>query len=349
MLLPYLAITPTLISCAGPMSPFGAHNPFTAKNVEYFTHDQEDALRDLSSQRVAKIEFYPSHMNYHDKGNVQIKITSPVKLTEKSKFQIFYNNLNVTSDVVKKSHVEISADRKEYLVTIPRIKLPAHKGHNVSVRFIGKDFILEKEYPRPTCRLDKLNPIVDTYPFNVKKSFISSLQNYGKQKELNPSLMAGLIAKESGFNTKAVSWAKAIGLTQITELAESHVLDQYKNWPEYPGLDDYSVATIKTLIKLGKVNENNEWRLNKRYSILGGISYIRYIESYWDRYPEHIARFGLTDLVLASYNSGPYRVRREIEKLGDSWLQSNQLNEARKYVKMVKSYCYHFSNGERYL
>lgn len=81
---------------------------------------------------------------------------------------------------------------------------------------------------------------------------------------------------------------------------------------------------------------------------------MEFIENYWTR-DENIAvvnkHLGATsnnisDILLASYNSGPYRVKRSIMKKGKNWLGSRSLREANKYVKRVKSYCYHFSRED---
>jgi soluble lytic murein transglycosylase-like protein len=53
----------------------------------------------------------------------------------------------------------------------------------------------------------------------------------------------------------------------------------------------------------------------------------------------------LINLLLASYNSGPYRVKRALIRKGPTWLEAKELREAKKYVKKVKSYCYHFSKN----
>ena len=113
---------------------------------------------------------------------------------------------------------------------------------------------------------------------------------------------------------------------------------------------------IKALVALGKINEKNEWRLSHDRSIQGGISYLKYIEQYWSSFDPLVQRKlasldtnkkdnEMVDLILASYNSGPYRVRRNLDKLGTNWLEATNLGEARKYVHNVKSYCYDFARG----
>ena len=52
-----------------------------------------------------------------------------------------------------------------------------------------------------------------------------------------------------------------------------------------------------------------------------------------------------TDILLASYNSGAYRVKKSIIKNKKEWLFDDSLHEARKYVMNIKSYCYSFDQG----
>ena len=56
-----------------------------------------------------------------------------------------------------------------------------------------------------------------------------------------------------------------------------------------------------------------------------------------------------TDILLASYNSGAYRVKKSIIKNKEEWLFDKSLNEARKYVMNIKSYCHSFKgvNNEK--
>ena len=185
----------------------------------------------------------------------------------------------------------------------------------------------------------------------IPKSVRNAVEAISSDEGVNPSLVAGLIAQESAFNPMAVSSAKAIGLTQVTELAGKHVLATYKDYPTYPNLNEYSVPMIKTLIVTGEVNSDNEWRLNPQTSIKGGIHYLKFVENYWLKKNNRLLMLEhykneneiLDDLILASYNSGPFRVKTALSKKGTNWLQSDKLGEARKYVRKVKSYCYHFA------
>ncbi|MCP4911956.1 MAG: lytic transglycosylase domain-containing protein [Oligoflexia bacterium] len=202
----------------------------------------------------------------------------------------------------------------------------------------------------PKCNYYDYQPIVKLSPFNPKKQFLGHIKDAAYHEQINPSLLAALIAQESGFNSMAVSHAKAIGLTQVTENAEPHILEDSAHWPQYPKLNQFNVPTIKTLIYLGKVNAQNEWRLNPYLSMRGGAKYLKYLEDYWSsadakfRIQTHLnSNWDKTsDLILASYNSGPFRVKQELTKYGPDWLNSPKLKEAKKYVSRVRSFCHEF-------
>jgi hypothetical protein len=171
---------------------------------------------------------------------------------------------------------------------------------------------------------------------------------------INPSLLAGLVAQESGFNPKAVSWAKAIGLTQITSIAETTVLQRTgAQWPRFAGLADMSWLRAKLLIDMGVIDRTLEWRLDPRLSLQGGVVFLRYLRHYWQR-PAHmrlLASHGLnndlrlTEVLLASYHSGAARAKRAIRAEGAQWLRGRPVAEARYYVRRVFSYCWHFAHG----
>jgi len=114
------------------------------------------------------------------------------------------------------------------------------------------------------------------------------------------------------------------------------------------------VPIIRALIELGKINSVNEWRLDRKKSVIGGIEYIKYLENYWKGNVALIERvYGtnfnqdqvITDLILASYNSGPFRIKTRLIKDGRAWKQSKTILEARKYVGKIKSYCNHFASN----
>ena len=173
---------------------------------------------------------------------------------------------------------------------------------------------------------------------------ISTIQGY------NPTFFLALIGQESGFNPQAVSHAMAVGLTQITPLAASEIHSFFPEWTfRMPPTNSH--RELRSLIQSGDWTSADDWRLDPEKNLLGSLTYLETIKSYWRR-PDHadiLKRSHLwnakdiTQLLLASYNSGSFRVKGAILRHGDGYLwKDSQLKEARTYVQKIKSYCYHF-------
>jgi hypothetical protein len=348
-------------SCAGPMTPFGAMPLFEeVENLDEVNQTEEQevvpsrGLASIGELNPIRISFSPDRQKLHDKSKLQIKIEDPDGIDVHHIIRFFYNGMEVTDIINKHSDKEIQKDKVVY--TIKDFRLIPDRNNDIIVGYRRSPLspIVYKRYQSPTCHWrDKLT-IKNPHRFEDKMDTIKIIENISLIEEVNPNFIAGLVAQESSFNPHAVSIAKAIGLTQVTSLAEEHVLQVHPEWPTYNGLNRYPVPIIKGLILTGKVNHENEWRLNPNYSIKGGIEYMEFIENYWTRneniavVEKHLGSTGhnISDILLASYNSGPYRVKRSIMKKGKKWLRSRNLREARKYVKRVKSYCYHFSKED---
>ena len=64
-------------------------------------------------------------------------------------------------------------------------------------------------------------------PFNVNQKLEDKIITIAKKYDHNPSLIAALIAQESGFKSHALSYAKALGLTQVTPVAHREIPVSY--------------------------------------------------------------------------------------------------------------------------
>jgi soluble lytic murein transglycosylase-like protein len=208
-------------------------------------------------------------------------------------------------------------------------------------------------YLPPSCSVypsgRKLASIPDFHPPDDTVRLINQLASH---HNLNPNYIAGLIAQESAFNPQAVSFKKAIGLTQITTLGAADVVKDNPQWPRYPGIEEMPFALVKLGVIDGAINSSTEWRLNPALSIQGGVDYLNTLADYWNR-PERKGQIernlggsseAFSEVILASYNSGSTRVSQALDQLGAQWLEDEQLNEARSYVHRVVSYCDHFEN-----
>lgn len=368
VLLPFL-----LISCAGPMSPFGAIETLstTVANQESLNPARAIAsapsVVDLNKQIHPEVlvNFSPEVQLFHRSMDWSVQIKDHLGVPPQSLIQVFYRGEDITAQLKKVARWSTSDDQKTLTIQVNGLSFPAGRAHDVSLVYQRDPYTIHlsegpetniffKQYHRPRCQLKKQDPLQNLGLFSQHEHILEMIEMIALKENTNPGLIAGLVAQESGFNPKAVSWAKAIGLTQVTSIAEAHILDDSKNWPTYPGIDQMNHAELKAMILAGKINKKNEWRLDKEKSLLGGIHYLHYLVDYWTKpmnwnimeeklSAEEINQEVLTQIILASYHSGAYRVKRAIADGGSNWLSSDQLKGARFYVQKVSSYCHEFS------
>jgi hypothetical protein len=244
---------------------------------------------------------------------------------------------------------------KYHFIKLNNIKVPPEKDHKIDIHYwINPEEKKTISLHPPECSPFQKNLIHNLKPFEHNDYHIHLIQLLASRVELNPTFFAGLIAQESGFNPKAVSWSKAMGLTQMTPIAEKQVLMEFPNFTSYPDITLLSPLKIKTLVDREIINSNNDWRLDPYKSIQGGIIFMKYLQRYWEK-PENLALIKkiegpksdvLSQILLASYNSGASRVKRAVTTDPINWIESGQLKEAKKYVRRVSSYCFHFSSSD---
>ncbi len=356
-------------------------DPFGAKTLSWSFNDQSEELHfptpektlqtrapaSASGQEV-KIEFSPPRKLWHRAFDLTVSIRDPQTIGPNSRIRFYYGADDVTERVMSYARIRYSKNQKEVHFTIPAFRLLPHHNETLMVAYarldpLGDDYLIGKVFEEPYCPFtaaQDLNLESKLKGFSPSADLIAQIKNLAMLHHLNPALIAGLIAQESSFDAQAVSRAKAIGLTQITAPAQQHVLENLGEranyWPRYPGIAHMTPSMIRVLVASGEINPSNEWRLDHERSILGGISYLKYIEAYWQSFKPLIQRQLtpysvqhqeniLVELILASYNSGPYRVRRNLDRYGQKWLGAPDLGEARKYVHNIKSYCYDFARG----
>ncbi len=343
---------PGIIGCAGPTSPLGPATLFANKlNV---------SIRALigSNEHLAinrQISFFPNRQILHKKSSLEITISDDEGIPEDYQLKIYFDRRDVTRHFIQHSIIEWEPRQNRWLkLKMPVVRLRSDLDGEIVVSYQRNNStpMIAAEYQKPKCNLKANKALTFIEDFDVEPNTLKFINAFAEANEINPFLLAGLIAQESGFQNNAFSYSRAMGLTQITPIGEQEILKVHSNWPRYPGLNELPLGYIKFMLQQGQLNSTNEWRLNPEYSINGGSTYIRQLESYWSRSDKagllqaHFSNLeqDTSRVVLASYNSGPYRVSQAIEQNHHDWLKRGAgLDAARKYVNRVMSFCDRFS------
>lgn len=340
------------VGCAGPMTPFGAVSLSQSKAAAV-----EDSGAALSTA-PASIRFSPERQFLHGPTTFSVTIDDPNGVAEEPKILVSYNGLDMTRQFL--AHAQSNAldpDRRVVKLTTHHLRLLPVRENRVKIAYwpTGESKPIVAMYQTPICSAFESNQMIFTVPeFDPPLSVLESINQDAASHKLNPYFVAALVAQESGFDPQALSHNKALGLTQVTSLGEAEIIKRNEDWPRYPGLDEMPLPVLKLAIISGTIHSGNEWRLDPARSIEGGIEYLTYLGEYWsrpDKRHEIETRMGpsdtaLSEVMLASYNSGAARVSDAFLRSGRNWLQDDSLTEARRYVRRVVSYCDHFEHGE---
>ncbi len=307
-----------------------------------------------SSVPNPSIEVWPPHQVLHKPSSIHLSIYDPSGDLEHHFFSVRYNGYDVTSSFLGQAKIKFHHKQRRIEMDNAFVRLPASEDHQIEFFYEssnGGAALLN--YEEPVCYALRPQTILRTEGFDPPSSLIQQIENSSKQEGFNAAFVSSLIAEESGFNPRLVSWAKAIGLTQVTHTAEAEVASAFPDWPRYENISNLSVASLKLMIMSGAIYEGNEWRLNPQKSVIGGVHYTRILAEKWSS-AANLAKIAKifanselahSELILASYHSGYSRVQRALDLYGQDWIHSPDLTEARKYVRRVFSYCSAFSQG----
>jgi hypothetical protein len=333
--------------CAGPTTPLGA--PW-ATNESETRNGPLAYISSLFKIEQAEIRFYPRRQNLHGPHPFTILIHDPAGVKSNFHLIVRHNGLEVTPSFLRQAQVTING--KDLRIHVPLVRLPADRDNLIEVIYMDS----YARYESPRCNaFSRELPLVGAPGFNTDPRLLEIIRRISRLHGFSPAFTAALIAQESGFNPRTVSWAKAIGLTQVTPLAEDEIVSGNSTWPRYPGINELPALFVKALVVSGNANRSNEWRLDSELSIHGGLTFAELLARRWSA-PDSLARLkqqfadpddALTRLVLASYNSGFARVNGAQSRLGPNWLSAPELREARKYVNRITSYCDQFSEQEQ--
>lgn len=344
-LIPIIGILFVLVSCAGPTTPFGGDvfisEEFTIKGENATNHD-------------VVMSVSPDRQYYNSPYDLKLKIKDPNFRIDNFRYEVIYNNKRLNR-WFKAEEIEIPSDKsKPVIVSFKNLSILPGNINKISFLYypVGSNLPLIHHLEVPECYQDIKNNNLSIAPFKVKKRLKDNITTISEKYGYNASLVAALIAQESSFNPHALSFAKALGLTQVTPLAHTEIIKYKPEWKIYPRFTSLPYLNLKSKVGSNEINSKNDWRLDQKKSIEGGILYLNYLNDYWgtpekqeilsEVFSQDIPK---TDILLASYNSGAYRVKKSIMKNKKDWLFDDSLNEARKYVMNIKSYCYAFNQG----
>lgn len=330
-----------LSGCAGPATPFGSHLSVLP----------DFAPKVPTSSSGAAISSYPENQLYHSPFDLTLQIEDKRPIEKTFRYEILYNGKRIDRWYRGEKIVFDSKDPRKAQIIFEDLSLIPGRENKITFLYYSGPSTVPTSYTfgPPACHFRKAKKLVSLGPFGSKNSQISTIEAVANESAINPTLLAALVAQESGFNPQAISWAKAVGLTQVTSLANKEIMILRPDWQYDPKVEKQSFLQFKTNVLAGNINSKNDWRLDRLKSLEGGAIYLNLLEEYWKKEDAQGAlkvfndRPPLTDILLASYNSGAYRVKKSILRQKQNWLKSNELNEARKYVMNIKSFCYAFS------
>jgi hypothetical protein len=336
-------------ACAGPATPLGAVWTWTPVHPDSVA---TESAAPGESDPTSRIRFSPGRQVLHGPAPVKVLIRDEVREFDPSRLEVRYNGLDVTRSFLAQSRVAVEPERGHVNIENPVIRLPADAEHRIEMRYRTIDgATVAARYEPPVCQAFGLQRVRDTGAFRPSLGLLRAIDRLALEGGLNPAFFTALIAQESGFDPRQVSWSRAIGLTQITQAAAAEIARDRPAWPWHPGLAGVPALRLRLMVTSGELNASNEWRLDPEKSIEGGVAYARRMAERWGASP-HAERVrqvfadpevATARLALASYHSGFARTLGAFNRRGAGFLDSPELNEARRYVNRIFSYCHHFS------
>lgn len=333
--------------CAGPHTPLGAvwtWKPVSAHSTSFTSESSHPA--------GLRIQFLPSRQVLHSASLWRIQVEDVQGDLDLSSLRVRYQGFDVTQSFLRRARTRQLWKDRLLVVDAPFVRLDAEKTHPIEVSYQSSSGLWAvANFEPPTCSMFTADRrAMHTGDFEVSRAMLEQITHAAREAGFSPALLTGLIAQESRFDPRTVSWARALGLTQITGIAESEIVQSHSDWPRFAGIEQMDASEIRRRILLGEIHRGNEWRLDPNLSIRGGVDYTRQLAGRWSG-PENLRAIretfsdpevAFTQLVLASYHSGYARVAGAFRRRGKDWLGASELREARKYVNRVFSYCHHF-------
>ncbi|HAZ12456.1 MAG: hypothetical protein A2X86_16850 [Bdellovibrionales bacterium GWA2_49_15] len=366
ILLVILAVA-ILASCAGPYNAVGPYSAYTRgptfsaqqinippNSIDSFliqtpenSHMRSPAH--FSSSR-ANITFSPDKMLFNTDTPLAITIRSATPLSKNYEIIASLNGQDVTAQAKR-----VISNPKILTLYFNSAYFQKKLDYTFAVFFRNSpndswsDAVLEEA----GCSLSAQDQFFFPKSRSGKYAVISYVELMSRKNNLNPSLIYGLINQESSFNPKAFSPKMAVGLTQMTLRAARQVAMAGPEWPIYENLESLPFIEGKFLIETGQIHGDMDWRLGPEKSIEGGIAYLRYLSDFWAKYLKGLNNSSssqtldreksMCNLVLASYNLGPARLKSILKESAES--QQTEWNKIRPYLRSIKTDCFQTSRG----
>lgn len=344
-----LSCLPLLAGCVGPSTPLGA--------VDRSAEGLEAAVRPSAApappEEPARIFFSPAYQQVHGPYTWQVVVVDPAAgdRPDASRLRVFYNGREVTESARFQFRVDYrrSGEQagKALLLEMPHLRLRPLDDHEIVVEYTtAQGRPISSRYPFPAVQdLEGEEELASTGPFSVEGRVLEAVHEASRHYRLNPVLLVALIAQESSFNPNALSKARALGLTQVTHLAEQDIVRAFPDWPRYPDIQTFSRRKLGRLIPR-VIHGGNEWRLDPVKSVWGGAHYLAYLR---DRLTHRANRSTMllagedrervvAEASLAAYNSGLNRTLYWMVRHRDRWLDQEDAQEAKRYVRKILSY-----------
>lgn len=344
----------SVLACAGPTTPLGAVGAWKLSEIR--NQLASETLPSPSQKQGPKIRFTPSRQVLHGPKTLTILVEDPAGIPPEYQLKIVYNHLDVTQAFLGQAKISKDREGRNLEVKVRSVRLFSLRDHQIEVSYSAENGVRKAfaRYEPPTCHAFGDTAISNTDLFEPSFELLMKIAKISMESGFSPSFTAALIAQESGFNPRTVSWARGIGLTQVTPVAEDEISKTYSNWPKYPGLNAMPILWVKMMVMAEEVNAKNEWRLDMDRSIQGGLAFASTLLKRWNE-PEGMSWIAKMDeptdlsrtkLLLASYHSGYSRVMSALRKHGKHWIRAPELRAARSYVNRILSYCSCFSEPE---
>lgn len=212
---------------------------------------------------------------------------------------------------------------------------------------------------------------IDTAAYRAfRREVAPLLERWARDPRLgiNPALVAALIAKESGFDPRAVSSQAALGYAQLTFAADSDMriitradslsgwmCREVRGWRRAPRFHDApaGAAAVREMVASGELRSRTEYLLDPRTAARAATLWLRLLEVTWTErtWPgmygdsararlnggQPLTEAQLLDLVTASYNHGYPEVWALVREHGAAW-KDHLPPEPRDYVERIRVY-----------